>query len=116
MPSDWFPTASGRRVLLEQFHVERFALGVLEGRPDLIRRIQIERLPERIRELFPGRTAYLVVAPPEPPLRHLTYVPGTLDRAQCTPVQRHPAVEGKLVNVKSIESFQCDQHPSGSDP
>jgi hypothetical protein len=64
MPSDWFLTASGRRVLLEQFHVERFALGVLEGRPDLIRRIQIERLPERIRELFPGRTAYLVVAPP----------------------------------------------------
>jgi hypothetical protein len=35
MASEWFATASGRRVLLEKILMERFALGVFEGRPEL---------------------------------------------------------------------------------
>jgi hypothetical protein len=64
MPAEWFTTASGRRVILEQFLLERFALGVLEGRPELIRRKKLEELPERIRKRFPGNVGHLILAPP----------------------------------------------------
>lgn len=64
MPAEWFATASGRRVLLEQFHLERFTLGVLEGKPEVIRRIKLERLPERLRRQFPGNVGQLILAPP----------------------------------------------------
>jgi hypothetical protein len=64
MPAEWFATASGRRVLLEQFLIERFALGVLEGRPEITRRRKLEELPERIRKRMPGRVGQLILAPP----------------------------------------------------
>jgi len=64
MPAEWFTTASGRRVILEEFLIERFALGVLEGRPEIIRRRKLEQLPEHIRKRFPGRVGQLILAPP----------------------------------------------------
>jgi len=64
MSGERYTTASGRTVLLEQFVIERFALGVVEGRPDIIRRRQLEELPERIRRRFPGRAGQLILAPP----------------------------------------------------
>jgi len=64
MSAERYVTASGRAVLLEQFVLERFALGVLEGRPDIIRARQLEELPERMRRRFPGRAGQLILAPP----------------------------------------------------
>lgn len=64
MAAEWFATSSGRQVILEQFLVERFALGVFEGRPEITRRRKLEELPERIRSRLPGRAAQLVLAPP----------------------------------------------------
>jgi hypothetical protein len=64
MSVEWFTTASGRRVMLEEFIIERFALGVLEGRPEIIRRRKLEELPERIRKRFPGNVGQLILAPP----------------------------------------------------
>ncbi len=64
MPAEWFTTASGRRVLLEEFLIERFALGVLEGRPEIIRRRKLADLPDRIRKRFPGNVGQLILAPP----------------------------------------------------
>jgi hypothetical protein len=64
MSLKWYPTASGRRVILEQFLLERFSLGVLEGRPEMIRKRKLEELPQRIRSRLPGRAGQLILTPP----------------------------------------------------
>jgi uncharacterized protein (TIGR02996 family) len=65
-PADrFYRTASGREVWLEQFHVQRFDLGYLEGKPERIRSHVLERLPERAREVFPSNNGLFInEAPP----------------------------------------------------
>ncbi len=58
-----FILASGREVLLEQFHVRVSELGFLEGSPDAIRHEVIRRLPEEVSDLF-GYTGFLLHEPP----------------------------------------------------
>ncbi|GLC25537.1 hypothetical protein [Roseisolibacter agri] len=76
MSADWYATASGRTVLLEQFRLERFALGVLEGRPDIIRARQLAELPARMRKAFPGNAGQLILEPP--PADEVPYPPWVL--------------------------------------
>jgi hypothetical protein len=60
MADGWYRTASGREVLLEQLHVQRFELGWLEGQAERIRERVLQELPDRARTLFPGTNGLLV--------------------------------------------------------
>jgi hypothetical protein len=64
MADGWYRTASGREVLLEQLHVQRFELGSLEGKPERIRDRVLQELPGRARALYPGTPGLLVLGPP----------------------------------------------------
>lgn len=44
----------GRKVTIEQIHIELTTLGVLEGRFEDIRKHVLAELPDRVRALFPG--------------------------------------------------------------
>src|SRR4051812_15594980 len=54
-----YRTTSGREVLLEQVHIERFDLGY-DGQGEFIRARVLERLPDRARRLFPSNNGLLI--------------------------------------------------------
>jgi hypothetical protein len=64
MADGWYPTASGREVLLEQLHVQRFELGGPEEQPERIRERVLQELPGRARSLYGGVNGLLVMGPP----------------------------------------------------
>jgi hypothetical protein len=60
MASGWYRTASGREVLLQQLHVQRFELGGLEGKPERTRDRVLQELPNRAHTLYPGDNGLLI--------------------------------------------------------
>jgi hypothetical protein len=72
MCDGWFGLASGRDVILEQFHVRTSALGFLEGRPEVIRAEVLRSLPKEVSERY-GQTGFLLREPPSGPLPMYTF-------------------------------------------
>jgi uncharacterized protein (TIGR02996 family) len=60
----WYRTAAGREVYLDQLHVQRFGLGWMEGRAELIRARVLETLPQRARQIYPGNNGLLITEVP----------------------------------------------------
>jgi len=58
-----FRSDCGREVRLEECHIERSALGWIEGSDELIRVDLIETLPTRARKQFPGDYYGLFIKP-----------------------------------------------------
>ncbi|MGH9685159.1 MAG: hypothetical protein ACRD4S_16290 [Candidatus Acidiferrales bacterium] len=58
-----FRLDSGREVRLEECHIERSALGWIEGSTEIIRADVIETLPKRLRKHFPGEYHGVLVKP-----------------------------------------------------
>lgn len=67
MSDGWFKLASGRDVLLEQFHVQSSALGFLEGSPERIRAEVLRNLPAEVSKRY-GNTGLLLREPAAGPL------------------------------------------------
>jgi hypothetical protein len=64
MADGWYRTASGREVLLEQLHIQRFELGGPGEQPERIRARVLQELPGQARALFGGTNGLLVEGPP----------------------------------------------------
>ena len=60
---DMFRLDCGRDMFLEACHIERSALGWIEGSDDIIRSHLVENLPEIVRRNFPGEYYGLLIKP-----------------------------------------------------
>jgi hypothetical protein len=60
----YFRLDTGREICLDQLHIERSALGVLEGTFEIIRSCQLAAIPERAHHLFGGHIAFTMKPPP----------------------------------------------------
>jgi len=67
MRDGWFKLASGRDVMLQQFHIRATALEFLEGSPDRIRAEVLRKLPAEVSARY-GRTGFLLRERPPGPL------------------------------------------------
>src|SRR5258707_10247082 len=72
MRDGWFKLASGRDVLLQQFHVRASALEFLEGSPERIRAEVLRKLPAEVGNRY-GNTGSLLHEPTEGPLPAYTF-------------------------------------------
>lgn len=59
-----YQTTSGRKIFLDQFHVQTFDIGWYVGDPEFIRDDVLKKLPERARELFPAKHGLLIKEAP----------------------------------------------------
>ena len=60
--NDALKTQCGRSVYIHGVHLDHFARGIYAGEPDIIRDHVMESLPDRIRDVFRGKSG-LYIAP-----------------------------------------------------
>ncbi|HLB05790.1 MAG TPA: hypothetical protein VJL62_03640 [Thermodesulfobacteriota bacterium] len=64
MTTDFYQTASGRKILLEQLHIQLFDIEWYVGEPELIRSRVLKELPEKACRIFPSNNGLLIKEAP----------------------------------------------------